>query len=57
MKKEDREKMGGGSQILGRTYASGGGGIQMHTLCNRGGGGVYNSGKNAYVINGRPLRP
>ena len=26
----------------------------MRTVCNRGGGGVQKSGKNAYVINGRP---
>ena len=55
MKNRGWEKKGGGSQILGCMYARGGGVIQMHTLCNRGGGGVSKSGKNAYVINGRPL--
>ena len=30
--------VGGGSQILDRTYARGGGVIQMRTVCNRGGG-------------------
>ena len=40
MKKEDREKMGGGGLrfLAGRTQ-EGGGVIQMRTLCNRGGGG------------------
>ena len=28
----------------------------MRTVCNRGGGGSKKSGKNAYVIIGRPLR-
>ena len=30
----------GGSQILDWMYAGGGGGIQMRTVCNKGGGGV-----------------
>ena len=28
----------------------------MRTVCNMGGGGGLKIGKNAYVINGRPLR-
>ena len=40
MTKEDLKKKGGGSQILGWTYAREGGVIQMRTMCNRGGGGV-----------------
>ena len=55
MKKDDRKNKGG-SQVLGCMYARGGGGVFRCVLCaTRGVGGSKKTGKNAYVINGRPL--
>ena len=54
IEKENGKRLGGGLRFLAGCTQEGGGVIQMRTVCNRGGGGVQKSGKNAYVINGRP---
>ena len=49
------EKKGGGLRFLAGCTQGGKGVIQMHTVCNRGGGvGGSKIRNNAYVINGRP---
>ena len=55
--KRRQEKNWGPKFLAGFTQEGGGGGIQMHTLYNRGGvggGGCLKIRKNAYVIDGRP---
>ena len=51
-----KKKRGGGSNILDRTYARGGGHSDANCV-QQGGWWGLKIGKNAYVINGRPLIP
>ena len=54
IEKENGKRLGGGLRFLAGCTQEGGGSFRCVLCATGGGGGVQKSGKNAYVINGRP---